>query len=98
MANRTGFYIEFMHKKTALISSRCLRPDNQVSISVRINVGNISNKYSYVGLSCFGWRCSVLVLCLARPHLVFFAKLHGVVMSQKSMIFLWRVGQNVIAC
>ena len=82
-----------MRKTTALNLSQCLRPDKQISIYVRMHVGNISNKYAYVGLSCFRWRCSVLLqqwvlsvdvknswghlLWSACLHPVFLAKLRG---------------------
>ena len=61
-----------------------------------MNVGNRSHKDASIGLSIFGWVCSVLVwrrvlsghgknsrgyfLWSTRLHSVFLAKLHGVVM------------------
>ena len=76
--------------------SQCLRLDTQISTSVRMTVGNWSNKDDSEGLSRFGWKCSVLVqrcilsgdaknsrnyfLLSARLHTVFLVKLRGVVM------------------
>ena len=79
---------EFIFLTTALKLSQCSRPDTQITISIRMIVGNISNKYTSLGLSRLVWRCSVLVLWLVCPHLVFFAKLHGIVMFQIFMDFL----------
>ena len=67
-----GLDKEFIFVTTAFNLSWCLRPDTQISISVRISVGNISNKDASLGWSCFEWWCSLLVLWLVCPHLVFF--------------------------
>ena len=40
-----------MRETTALNLSQCLRPDNGITISIRIAVGNRSNKDAYVGFS-----------------------------------------------
>ena len=76
--------------------SQHLRPDNQISIPARINVGNKSNNNACEGLSCFGCQCSVLVqqcmliddaknsrgyfLFSALPHPVLLVKSHDIVM------------------
>ena len=83
-----GLYIKLMRKTTALNLSLCSRPDIQISIFVRITVGNISNKDASLGLSRFEWRCSVLVVWSVCTHLAFFTKLCGVVIFQKFMEFL----------
>ena len=76
--------------------SQHLRPDNQISIPARINVGNKSNNNACEGLSCFGCQCSVLVqqcmliddaknsrgyfLLSEHLHTVFLVKSRGIVM------------------
>ena len=84
-----------IRETTGLNLSQCLRPDSQILISVRMNVGNKPNKYAYEVLSCFLWHRILLVqrcvlsgvaknsqgyfLLSARPHPVFLVKSRGVV-------------------
>ena len=91
-----GLYIVIMRETTGLKLSWCSRQDTQISISVRMTVGNKFNNYACEGLSRFGWQCKVLVwrcvlsgdarnqrgcfLLSACPHPVFLAKSRGVVM------------------
>ena len=94
MEKIVGLHIVFMFLMKALNLSQCSRSDTQISISVRMYVGNILNKYISVGLSHFGCQCGVLVLWYIFTHIVFITKLRGVVVFQKFIIFLWRMGQN----
>ena len=98
MEKIVGLHIVFMFLMKALNLSQCSRPDTQISISVRMSVGNVLNKDISVGLSHFGCQCGVLVLWSIFTHIVFITKLRGVVVFQKFIIFLWRMGQNVFAC
>ena len=54
-------YIVLMRKMMGLKLSRCSRPDNQISISVGMTVGNKYNNDACEGLSFFVWRCRVIV-------------------------------------
>ena len=99
---------------TGLKSSQCLRPDTQISISVRMNVGNKPNNDASVGLSFFIWRCIVLVwrcvisgeannsrgylLLSARPHPVFLVKSRGIVMFSDIYGVFVNDVKNVFAC
>ena len=91
-----GLYIVLMCETTGLKLSRRSRPDTQISISVRMTVGNKSNNDACEGLSCFRCQCRVLVrgfvlrgdannsrgsnLLLERPHPVFLVNSRGIVM------------------
>ena len=93
-----------MSETTGLKLSQCSRPDTQISIYVRMTVGNKSDNDACEGLSHFGWRFRVLVrrcvlsgyannsrgyfLLLACPHPVFLVKSRGVVMFKKFVEFL----------
>ena len=91
-----GLHIVLKRETTGLNLSRCSRPDTQISISVRMSIGNKSNNDACEGLSCFEWICRVLLRrCMLRgdannsrgcflvsacPHHVFLVKSRGIVM------------------
>ena len=93
---RTGLHMVLMRETRGLNLSQRSRPDTQISISVRMPVGNKTNNDACEGLSRFEWRFRVLVqkfvvrgdaknvqgylLLLTRPRPLFLLKSRGIVM------------------
>ena len=86
-----------MRETTALDLSQRSRPDTQISIYVRMNVGNISNKDACIGLSCYILRCSLLVrLCVlsgntnnSRGHFLLKARSHPVFLEMSGGVVIF---------
>ena len=90
---------------------QCSRLDIQISISVRMAVGNKWNNYACEGLSCYGGFCRVILrwcvlrvyannsqgyfLLLVRPYPIFLVNVCGVVMFSEMWGFFMN---NVTKC